>query len=183
MAGLSQERPEGPVGRLLARVGDGLAAVSTLLIALLMLLIAADAAARNLMGASLPLVSEFGAALLVAIVHLALAATVRANRLARTDMVLTALAASHPRLAAGLSAFYDLAGAVMLGMIGRAGLLARQRDIAGEKSSGIQGVLTFPVWPFGLAFVPGLAVAAAQFAWHAWRAAFGAGARLGGRSE
>jgi TRAP-type C4-dicarboxylate transport system permease small subunit len=183
MTGPSHEAPEGPVGRLLARAGDGLAAVSTLLIAALMLLIAADAAARNLFGASLPLVSELGAAMVVAVVYLALAATVRANRLARTDMVLTLLAASHPRLAAGLSAFYDLVGAVMLALIGWAGLLTLQGDIAGEKYIGIQGVLTVPVWPFGLAFVLGLAVAAAQFAWHAWRAAFGAGARLGGRSE
>lgn len=173
----------GPVGRLLARVGEGLAAVSTLLIAVLMLIISADALARNLLGASLPLVSELGAALLVAIVYLALATTIRANRLARTDMVLGALALTRPRVAAVLSAFYDLVGAVMLALICWAGALTLIRDFEGGKYIGIQGVLTLPVWPFGLAFVLGLGVAVLQFLYQAWRSVTGGAARTGGGLE
>ena len=176
-------RPEGPVGRALAWAGDGLAAVSTLLIAVLMLIICADAVARNTMGASLPLVSELGAALLVAIVYLALATTVRANRLARTDMVLGALARSRPRVAALLSAVYDLIGAILLALVCWAGFLSLAKDYQGDLYIGIQGVLTFPAWPFGLAFVLGLAVAVLQFLYQSWHALAGGRARTGGGLE
>jgi TRAP-type C4-dicarboxylate transport system permease small subunit len=180
---LSEGLGKGPVGRALAGAGDGLAAVSTLLIAVLMLIICADAVARNVMGASLPLVSELGAALLVAIVYLALATTIRANRLARTDMVLGALALARPRAAAVLSAFYDLVGALMLALIGWAGLLTLAKDFDGGKYIGIQGVVTFPVWPFGLAFVLGLAIAVAQFLYQAWQSLRVGQARTGGGLE
>jgi len=173
----------GQVGRLLARIGDGLAAVSTLMIAVLMVIISADAFARNLLGASLPLVSELGAALLVVIVYLALATTIRANRLARTDMVLGASSISRPRVAAILSAIYDLVGAVILALVGWAGFLTLARDFDGGKYIGIQGVLTFPIWPFGAAFVLGLAIAALQFVYQAYRALAGDGARTGGGLE
>jgi TRAP-type C4-dicarboxylate transport system permease small subunit len=164
-------------------VGDGLAAVSTLLIAVLMLIICADAVARNTMGASLPLVSELGASLLVAIVYLALATTIRANRLARTDMVLGALAATRPRIAALLAALYDLIGAVLLALICWAGVLSLVKDYNGALYIGIQGVLTFPTWPFALAFVAGTGVAVLQFLHQCWQALSGGQARTGGGLE
>ena len=176
-------RAAGHAVRLWRRTVDGLAALGTLLIGVLMLIICADAVARNTMGASLPLVSELGASLLVAIVYLALAATVRANRLARTDMVLGALAASRPRLAALLSAIYDLIGAVLLALVAWAGFLTLAKDYQGGMYIGIQGVLTFPSWPFGLAFVLGLAVAVLQFLHQASRALAGGTARTGGGLE
>ncbi|WP_435258299.1 TRAP transporter small permease [Thioclava sp. FR2] len=184
MTSLGDEvRTTGPVGRALAWAGDGLAAVSTLLIAVLMLVICADAFARNTMGASLPLVSELGAALLVTIVYLALATTIRTNRLARTDMVLGALALFRPRFAAVLSALYDLIGAVLLGLICWAGLLTLAKDYRGDLYIGIQGVLTFPTWPFSLAIVLGLAVAVLQFLYQSWQAIRGGQARTGGGLE
>ncbi len=168
---------------MLAWAGDGLAAVSTLLIAVLMLIICADAVARNTMGASLPLVSELGASLLVAIVYLALATTIRANRLARTDMVLGSLARSRPRLAALLSAVYDLIGAFLLALVCWAGFLSLAKEYRGDLYIGIQGVLTFPSWPFGLAFVLGLGVAVLQFLHQSWLALTGGRARTGGGLE
>lgn len=176
-------RQPGPVMRGWARLGDALGAISTLLIAVLMLLICTDAFARNVFGGSLPLVSELGAALLVAIVYLALATTIRNNRLARTDVFMAWLAADHPRAAALLSAFYDLIGAAMLALIGWAGFLTLARDMSGGKYIGIQGVLTFPVWPFGAAFVLGLSVACIQFLLQAIHALRGGSAQTGGGLE
>ncbi|MCU0900217.1 MAG: TRAP transporter small permease [Cypionkella sp.] len=166
-----------------AKLGDGLAVLSTLLIAALMVLICADAFARNIFGGSLPLVSELGASLLVVIVYLALATTIRHNRLARTDVFMAWLAAERPRAAALLSAVYDLIGAVLLALIGWAGVLTLARDFAGGKYLGIQGVLTFPLWPFGAAFVIGLAVACIQFLLQALHALRGGAARIGGGLE
>jgi TRAP-type C4-dicarboxylate transport system permease small subunit len=180
---VSQAPATGPVGRVLAWAGDGLAAVSTLLIAVLMLIICADAVARNTMGASLPLVSELGASLLVAIVYLALATTIRANRLARTDMVLGSLARSRPRIAALLSTVYDLIGAILLALVCWAGFLSLAKEYRGDLYIGIQGVLTFPSWPFGLAFVLGLGVSVLQFLHQSWLALTGGRARTGGGLE
>jgi len=183
MSGTSGPRQPGPVMRGWARLGDGLGAVSTLLIALLMLLICADAFARNILGGSLPLVSELGASLLVVIVYLALATTIRHNRLARTDVFLGWLARKSPRAAAVLSAVYDLIGAGLLALIGWAGMLTLARDFAGGKYIGIQGVLTFPLWPFGAAFVIGLVVAAVQCLLQAQHALRGGSAQTGGGLE
>ena len=183
MAGAPGPRQPGPVMRGWARLGDGLGAVSTLLIALLMLLICTDAFARNVFGGSLPLVSELGASLLVVIVYLALATTIRHNRLARTDVFLGWLSRKSPRAAAVLSAVYDLVGAVVLALIGWAGMLTLARDFAGGKYIGIQGVLTFPLWPFGAAFVVGLAVASVQCLLQAQHALRGGAAQTGGGME
>lgn len=169
--------------RIWARLGDGLAAVSTLLIAVLMLLICADAFARNIFGGSLPLVSELGAAMLVVIVYLAMATTIRHNRLARTDVFLGWLAARSPRAAAVLSAVYNLIGAALLGLIAWAGLLTLAKDFEGGKYLGIQGVLTVPLWPFGVAFVVGLVAASVQFLLQAIHALRGGTAQIGGGLE
>ena len=81
-------------------VVEAFAAIGTLLIGVLMLIICADIVARNLMGASLPLVSEGGALLVVTLVALQLAATVRAGRLARAEFFLNAVENRSPRAAA-----------------------------------------------------------------------------------
>jgi TRAP-type C4-dicarboxylate transport system permease small subunit len=180
---LTLGRPPGPVLRVWARLGDGLAAVSTLLIGVLMLLICADAFARNILGGSLPLVSELGASLLVVIVYLALATTIRHNRLARTDVFLGWLAKRNPRSAVVLSAVYDLIGAALLALVGWAGALTLAKDMAGGKYLGIQGVMTIPLWPFGAAFVIGLAVACVQCLLQALHGLRGGAALAGGGLE
>ena len=111
-----------PGGRLaLARVWgwlvDGLAALGTVMIGVLMLIICADVVARNLLGSSLPLVSELGALVLVMIVYLQLAATVRADRLARTEVFFTAFRMNWPRAGAVLAALFDAVGAAVVGGI------------------------------------------------------------------
>jgi TRAP-type C4-dicarboxylate transport system permease small subunit len=114
------------------------------------------------------------------IVYLALASTIRHNRLARTDVFLGWLAARSPRAATLLSAVYDLIGAVLLAVVGWAGLLTLVRDFGGGKYLGIQGVLTLPLWPFGAAFVAGIAIASVQFLLQAMHALRGGAAEVGG---
>ncbi len=77
--------PGGAAGRIWHVFVDGLAALGTALILVLMTIICADIVVRNGMGSSLPLISELGALLLVMIVALQLATTIRADRLARTE--------------------------------------------------------------------------------------------------
>ena len=139
---------------------EAFAALGTVLIGVLMLIICADIVARNLMGASLPLVSE-GGALLVA---LQLAATVRAGRLARTEVFITPFSARFPTGGAILSALFDLTGAVVLGIIAWASIRVVGKDFEAGEFIGITGMATLPTWPFRVLILAGFAIAAVECA-------------------
>lgn len=149
--------------RLWAFVPDSMAALGTAMIGVLMVIICADVVARNLMGASLPMVSELGALGLVMIVYLQLATTIRHDRLARTDLFITGFAARNPRLGALFQAAFDLLGLVSLAVIAWATVKTVGRDYAAGEYIGVTGVATLPTWPFKVAIVAGMVVSAIQF--------------------
>lgn len=153
----------GTVDRHWRRVVDGLAALGTLLIGVLMLIICADILARNLIGSSLPLVSELGALTLVMIVYLQLAATVRADRLPRTEILLARLRASRPRAGLLLAAVFDLTGAVLVGLIAWSTVHILGKDLASHEFIGVPGIATLPTWPFRTLILIGVTVAAVEF--------------------
>lgn len=150
-------------GKFWALLVDGLAAAGTFLILVLMAIICADILARNALGASLPLVSELGALLLVMIVALQLATTVRADRLARTEIFYTGFCVRHPRAGAGLSSLFNLTGAAVVGGIAYASIGILQKDWASGEYIGVTGIATFPTWPFRCLILLGMAIAAIQF--------------------
>ena len=177
----SGARPEG--GRRFRLAGlvwswlvDGLAALGTLLIGMLMLIICADIVARNLMGSSLPLISEMGALTLVMIVYLQLAATIRADRLARTEVFFGAVRESHPRFHALLSAAFDLAGALLVGLIAWSTIHILGKDLASHEFIGVPGIATLQTWPFRVLILVGVSVAAIEFLLRALSALWMAGA-------
>ena len=153
--------PDG--GRLWRLVVDGTAVLGTLLIVGLMLIICADIVARNGFGGSLPLVSELGALLVVMIVALQLAATVRADRLARTMAFLAPLEEKRPRAAAVLRTVYDLTGAAVVGGMAWATVAVLGKDWASGEFIGTPGLGTLPTWPFRALILVGLTVAALEF--------------------
>jgi TRAP-type C4-dicarboxylate transport system permease small subunit len=144
-------------------VVDGLAALATFLIGVLMLIICSDIVFRNGFGASLPLVSEIGGLLVVLIVALQLASAVRADRLARVEIVIGALALGAPRLAFILKALFALTGAFMVGTIAWATAGILEKDLASSEFIGTPGLGTLPTWPFRALFMIGMAVAATEF--------------------
>lgn len=150
--------------RCWAFIVDGLAALATCLIGILMVIICADIVFRNAFGASLPLVSELGALLVVLIVALQLASAVRADRLPQVEVVMLVLSRRAPRAAAALKAAFALTGAAMMGMIAwaTAGILAK--DVASGDFIGTPGLGTLPTWPFRTLIMIGMAVAAIEFA-------------------
>lgn len=156
-------RPVSAPARVWGRVVDGLGVLGTLLIGVLMVIICADIVARNALGASLPLVSELGAMLLVMIVALQLATTVRADRLARTEIFYLPLRERRPRAGAALSALFDLTGAYLIGLAAWASIRILEKDVASGEFIGTPGIGTLPTWPFRALIVLGLAVAAIQF--------------------
>jgi TRAP-type mannitol/chloroaromatic compound transport system permease small subunit len=143
---------------------DGLGALGTVLIGVLMVIICADITARNLFGSSLPLVSELGAMLLVLIVALQLATTVRADRLARTEIFYLPFCERYPRAGALLTALFDIAGAVVLGLIAWASVRILEKDIGSSEFIGTPGIGTLPTWPFRALIVLGMTIASLQFA-------------------
>ncbi len=161
-------RKGGPILRGWNGLVDGLAALGTLMIVGLMVIICADVVARNLLGASLPLVSELGALTLVMIVYLQLATTIRHDRLARTEMFFLALKQHRPRAGALLGAVFDLVGAVALGVAAWSTLGVLQKDLRAGEFIGVTGVMTLQTWPFRLMIVIGISVAAIQFCVQIW---------------
>ncbi len=149
--------------RMWSRAVDGLAALGTLMIVVLMAMIFCDVLARNLIGGSLPLISELGALTLVMIVFLQLGTTVRNERLARTDFFFALLEGRSPRAAAFVGGVWDLFGiAVCTGIAWSTwGILWKDYD-HGEYI-GVTGVATMQTWPFRALILVGVAVAAIQF--------------------
>lgn len=158
------EVAESGLERAWHRLVEALAALGTILIGVLMVIICADIVARNLMGASLPLVSEVGALLVVTLVALQLGATVRAGRLARTEVFIVPLEARFPVAGAILNGLFDLVGAVVLGVIAWASVLVVEKDYAAAEFIGVPGVATLPTWPFRVLILTGFAIAAIEFA-------------------
>jgi TRAP-type C4-dicarboxylate transport system permease small subunit len=149
--------------RLWSFITEGLAVLGTVMIGVLMVIICADIVFRNLFGSSLPLVSELGALLLVMIVYLQLAATIRADRLARTEIFTTPLKRRSPRLALWLEAVFDLVGGAMIGLIAWSTIDILEKDIAAGQFIGVQGIATLQTWPFRALILLGVTAAAIEF--------------------
>lgn len=158
-----REHRHTPLAAAWVWIVDGLAAIGTGLICVLMVIICADIVARNALGASLPLVSELGALLLVMIVALQLATTVRADRLARTEIFFLGFRQDYPRAGSLLSAVFNLVGAGVIGGIAWASIRILEKDWAAGEYIGVTGIATLPTWPFRALILTGMAVAAIQF--------------------
>lgn len=158
------EASESGLERAWHRLVETFAALGTVLIGVLMIIICADIVARNAMGASLPLVSEGGALLVVTLVALQLAATVRAGRLARTEVFIVPFSDRFPTAGAVLQGVYDLVGAVVLGIIAWSSIRVIEKDIAAAEFIGVPGMATLPTWPFRILILAGFAIAAVEFA-------------------
>jgi hypothetical protein len=99
----------------------------------------------------------------VLIVALQLAATVRADRLARTLAFLGPLEERRPRAAAFVRAAYDLTGAAVMGGMAWATISVFSKDWASGEFIGTPGIGTLPTWPFRALILLGLTVAALEF--------------------
>ena len=155
---------DGTVPRLWARLVDGLGALGTVLIGVLMGIICADVVARNVFGGSLPLVSEAGALTLVTMVYLQLATTIRHDRLARTDVVLSALKRRAPRAGRIVGAAFDLVTGAVLALLAWSTLGIVEKDWTRGEYIGVTGIATLPTWPFRALILLGIAVATVQCA-------------------
>lgn len=161
---------------------DGLNAVGSVIIGILMLLICSDVASRTLANKPIAGVSELAAMSIVVIVFLSLASTLRHGRMARADLFIDNFVRRHHVVGPVLDGLFHIAGAVTCGLIVWATIPNLVEAWTRDLFVGVQGVFTAPTWPVRSAVIAGASVAALQFltmAWARFRAAFSRGLNVG----
>lgn len=151
--------PAGPPHPL-QRVAEALAAIGTLWILGLMLLVVADVVGRNALDAPITGVAEFASRSVASIVFLTLAAAICGGRMTRSDFVPRLLGARAPALVRALEVANALLGALLFAALAVIGWPELQRSWQGNEYFGVQGVATMAAWPFRALLVGGAAVAA-----------------------
>ncbi|TDV97862.1 TRAP-type mannitol/chloroaromatic compound transport system permease small subunit [Halomonas alkaliantarctica] len=154
---------------------DGLNAIGSLLIFIIMAMIVIDVLSRNLFNQPIAGVAELVAASIVMIVFLQLPGTLRHNRMAQADIFIVGFADKHPRLGNLLMCMFFLAGAYMLYIVYTGTLPTFIRAWERQQFMGVEGVFTFPVWPIRFIVISCAAITVVQYLllaiqslWLAW---------------
>ena len=148
----------------LRRVAEVLAAIGTLWIFAMMLLVVADVVGRNFLDAPITGVAEFAARSVASIVFLTLAAAICGGRMTRSDFVPRLLGARAPGLVRALDVANALLGVLLFAALALIGWPELVQSWQGNEYFGVQGVATMTVWPFRALLVGGAAVAALAYA-------------------
>lgn len=153
----------GDVPAILRRLARLLAALGSLWVLGLMVLIVADVIGRNLLDAPVRGTTELIGLSIVGIVFLQLADALLCGRLTRAEIWLAPLRRRRPALAFAWLSVFDLLGALFMALV----LLAAVPDLldavrVGEYV-GALGDFRLPLWPVRLLIVVGLSVTALSF--------------------
>lgn len=143
--------------------------IGTLWIFALMIVISVDVLGRTAFNSPLPGVLELVRLSIVAIVFVQLGHTLRAGRITRADNLLRILQRRHPRIGFGLQVLFELAGTGIFVVLFHASLPLFLRSWASGEYAGIEGYITYPVWPVRLIILIGSVCAGLQFLTFAWR--------------
>ena len=148
---------------------SSLNSIGTLWTFALMVVISLDVIGRTAFNAPLPGVLELVRLSIVGIVFIQLAHTLRAGRITRADNLLRILQRRRPRLGYGLQMIFSLTGTMIFVVIFRASLPIFLRSWESGEYAGIEGYITYPVWPVRLIILIGSFCAGVQFLIFAWR--------------
>jgi TRAP-type C4-dicarboxylate transport system permease small subunit len=142
-------------GRGFIRLSGLMNAAGTALILFMMAIMLVDIAGRVIFNAPLAGVPEMVGMAIVAIVFLQLPNSVASRALIASDMLITPLRQSSPRLAGAISAFCSLIGALVFAAIAYASWRFLVRSWVNEETYGTPGVFEFPQWPLRAVIVVG----------------------------
>lgn len=148
---------------VLRAVFDAFAAIGTLWIFAIMLLIVADVVGRNFLALPITGVAEIAARSVVAIVFLMLPAAALNNTLIRADFLIRHLRRFGPATVHLMDMSFSLIGAILFALIA---LSAWPDTLAAWKTAeffGVRGVWTLPTFPFRLLIVLGSAASSVAF--------------------
>ncbi|MDO8887757.1 MAG: TRAP transporter small permease [Hydrogenophaga sp.] len=168
--------PSGAPTSAFGRLIDGLNALGSVVIGLIMVLMCTDVLLRNLFNRPIDGVAELVATSIIVIVFLQLPATLRHGRMSRADLFIDPYILKRPRAGKRLRAVFSVVGIFACGVIAYATWPLLQRAWSNDEFLGIEGIFTFPTWPMRLVVLTGAALAAIQYALLAvqdWREAAG----------
>lgn len=137
-------------GRLIAAAADWASRLGSAWYFALMLLVAADVAARNLFGAPIRGVFEITAYSVIGGAFLQLAATQVHKRMIRADFFLQAIEFSHPTTAAAFETAISVVGAAMMAIAAVHSWPLLARAYVEAETVGVPGEFSFVIWPFRL---------------------------------
>ena len=143
-----------------------------------MAVICADVIGRAAFNAPLLGVAELVQFSIVGIVFLQLPQTLRAGGLTRTELVLTKLRRTRPRLAWALQLPFELTGAALFALIGYATWPLALSAFQNREFYGSTGVVQIPTGPLKLIIIAGCALMTLQFLVNGARALRGVLSRL-----
>jgi TRAP-type C4-dicarboxylate transport system permease small subunit len=156
----------------LSRFGAVLAAlnsIGTLWILVLMVVVNADVVGRTVFTSPIPGVAEFGRLSIVGIIFLSLPYALREGRITRADSLLRSLERRAPRLGAAIEALFALAGAALFAVLFYGSYPFLLDSWRGGEYAGVEGYVTFPIWPVRLVIILGAGLACLQFVLIAWQ--------------
>lgn len=143
--------------------------IGTLWIIVLMVVINVDVAGRTAFNSPLPGVPELVRLSIVAIVFIQLGHTLRVGRLTRSDNLIRMAQRRWPSFGFGLQALFNLAGAGLFVVLLYASGPFFTRSWSSGEYAGIEGYITFPVWPVRLIILIGCFCAMVQYLIFAWQ--------------
>ena len=151
------------------RLLSALNGIGTLWILVLLILLNADVAGRNLFFAPIDGVFEIVEITIVAIVFLQLGDATRLGRLTRSDGFFGLILKRRPRIGHIMGAVFDLLGALFMFFILYGSWPNFVEAWEGNYFAGNEGVFTAPTWPVKLIIVIGCVVTLILFIGFAWR--------------
>lgn len=166
--------PETETGRrrpdaLFESVLSGLNSLGTLWIIVLMVVMNIDVFGRTFFNSPLPGVPELVRLSIVAIIFIQIGHTLRNDRLTRSDSFIRALQKNWPKTGHGLQGVYALAGAGIFAVLFCASFPFFTRAWTSGEYAGIEGYVSYPLWPVRLIILIGCFCAAVQYLLFAWR--------------
>ncbi len=148
---------------------SALNSLGSLWIAVLMLVIIVDIVGRTVFSTPLRGVPELVKLSIVAIVFIQLGHTLRSGRMTRSDGLLRIFRTRLPRLSHAMTLLFNLVGVGLFVLIFDASYPFFVEAWSTGEYAGIQGYVSYPVWPVRLIILIGCAVAAIQYCLFAWR--------------
>lgn len=140
------------------RLLSALNGIGTLWILVLLILLNADVAGRNLVAAPIDGVFEIVEITIVAIVFLQLGDATRLGRLTRSDGFFGLILKRRPRIGHVMGAVFDFLGALFMFFILYGSWPTFVEAWEGNYFAGNEGVFTAPTWPVKLIIVIGCVV-------------------------
>ncbi len=148
---------------------SALNSLGSLWIAVLMVVIIVDIVGRTALSMPLRGVPELVKLSIVGIVFIQLGHTLRSGRMTRSDGLLRISRTRLPRLSHAMTLLFNLVGAGLFVLVFHASYPFFVEAWTTGEYAGIQGYVSYPVWPVRLIILIGCAVAAIQYCLFAWR--------------